>query len=64
MISVADLAGTVTTNAADPSASRFELQFHVQALTVDDAKLRSGLGPDFASVPSADDIAGTVKAIA
>jgi hypothetical protein len=60
VISVSDLAGTVTTNA-DPSASSFELQFHVQALTVDDPKLRSGLGPDFASVPSADDIAGTRK---
>lgn len=60
VISVADLAGTATTSA-DLSASRFELQFHVQALTVDDPKLRSGLGPDFASVPSADDIAGTRK---
>jgi polyisoprenoid-binding protein YceI len=60
VISVSDLAGTVMTNA-DPSASRFELQFHVQALTVDDPKLRGGLGPDFASVPSADDVAGTRK---
>jgi polyisoprenoid-binding protein YceI len=61
VISVADLAGTVTANAANPAASRFELQFHAQALTVDDPKLRSALGPDFASVPSADDIAGTRK---
>jgi polyisoprenoid-binding protein YceI len=61
VISVADLAGTATASPADLSASRFELQFHVQALTVDDPKLRSGLGPDFASVPSADDIAGTRK---
>ena len=61
VISVADLTGTATTNAGDPSASRFELEFHVQALTVDDPKLRSGLGPDFSSVPSADDIAGTRK---
>jgi len=60
VISVADLSGSATT-AADLSASRFELQFHVQALIVDDPKLRSGLGPDFASVPSADDIAGTRK---
>ena len=60
VVSVSDLAGTVITNA-DPAASRFELQFHVQALTVDDPKLRSGLGPDFASVPSPDDIAGTRK---
>jgi len=61
VISVADLTGTATTNAGDPSASRFELEFHVQALTVDDPKLRSGLGPDFSSVPSTDDIAGTRK---
>ena len=60
VIAVADLAGTATT-AADPSSSRFELQFNVQALTVDDPKLRSGLGPDFASVPSENDIAGTRK---
>jgi polyisoprenoid-binding protein YceI len=61
VISVADLTGTATANAGDPSASRFELQFHVQALNVDDPKLRSGLGPDFASVPSENDIAGTRK---
>ena len=61
VVSVADLAGSVTANAGDPSASKFELQFHVQALTVDDPKLRTALGPDFASVPSADDIAGTRK---
>ena len=61
VISVADLAGTVTTNASKPSASRFELQFNVQALKVDDPKLRSALGPDFASVPSENDVAGTRK---
>ena len=61
VISVSDLTGTATASSTDAAASRFELQFHVQALTVDDPKLRSGLGPDFASVPSADDIAGTRK---
>ncbi len=61
VISVPDLAGSVTANPTDPSASRFDLQFKVGTLVVDDPKLRSGLGPDFASVPSADDIAGTRK---
>jgi hypothetical protein len=61
VISVPDLVGNVTANPADPSASRFDLQFKVGALVVDDPKLRSALGPDFASVPSADDIAGTRK---
>ncbi|HUO68801.1 MAG TPA: YceI family protein [Gammaproteobacteria bacterium] len=61
VISVGDLAGTVTANQSNPPASRFELQFNVQALNVDDPKLRNGLGPDFASVPSENDIAGTRK---
>jgi polyisoprenoid-binding protein YceI len=61
VISVADLTGKVTADAANLSASRFELQFPVAALVVDDPKLRSGLGADFASVPSADDVAGTRK---
>jgi hypothetical protein len=61
VISVSDLAGTATANAANLADSRFELQFHVQALTVDDPKLRSALGPDFSSVPSENDIAGTRK---
>jgi hypothetical protein len=60
VISVAELTGSVSAGA-DPSTSHFELQFPVAALVVDDAKLRSGLGPDFASVPSADDVAGTRK---
>jgi hypothetical protein len=61
VISVADLMGSVTASSANLSASRFELQFTVGALVVDDPKLRSGLGADFASVPSADDVAGTRK---
>ena len=61
VVSVADLTGSVTLNRADPTKSRFELQFPVASLVVDDPKLRAGLGADFSSVPSADDIAGTRK---
>jgi hypothetical protein len=61
VISVAQLTGKVSATGADLPASRFELQFPVAALVVDDPMLRSGLGPDFASVPSADDVAGTRK---
>lgn len=61
VISVAGLTGSVSTDAANPAASRFELQFPVASLVVDDPKQRSGLGQDFSSVPSADDIAGTRK---
>lgn len=58
-IAVADLRGTVSTNAVDVAASRFELEFGVANLVVDDPKLRATLGADFASVPTADDIEGT-----
>lgn len=61
VISVGDLVGTATANPTDLSASRFQLEFKAGALVVDDPKLRSALGPDFASVPSADDVAGTRK---
>jgi polyisoprenoid-binding protein YceI len=61
VVSVAEVTGRVIVNRSDPSKSRFELQFPVAALVVDDAKLRAALGPDFSSVPSADDIAGTRK---
>ena len=61
VISVAGLAGNVTADGATLSASHFELQFPVASLVVDDPTLRSGLGQDFSSVPSADDIAGTRK---
>jgi len=61
VITVAELTGSVSTDGASPSASHFELQFPVASLVVDDPKLRSGLGPDFSSVPSADDVAGTRK---
>lgn len=60
-IAAGDLSGSVTVNTSDRSASRFELAFSVAKLVVDDPKLRSTLGADFASVPTADDIAGTTK---
>src|SRR5690606_25039360 len=37
----------------------FELEFDVAKLVVDDPALRKGLGEEFASVPTASDIAGT-----
>jgi polyisoprenoid-binding protein YceI len=61
VVSVAGLTGRVSVNRDDPAKSSFELQFPVESLVVDDPKLRSALGADFSSVPSADDIAGTRK---
>src|SRR5262245_26805116 len=61
VVSVANLTGTVMVDGADPAKSRFDLQFQVASLVVDDPKLRMGLGADFSSLPSADDIAGTRK---
>jgi polyisoprenoid-binding protein YceI len=61
VISVGRPDGTVTVNTADLSKSRFELTIPVEGLVVDNPELRKGLGPDFASVPSADDVAGTRK---
>jgi hypothetical protein len=58
-IAVGSLNGSVVANANDLSAARFELAFQVADLVVDDPALRSTLGPDFASVPTAEDIAGT-----
>ena len=58
-IAVGDLRGTVWTNTADVAASRFELEFAVASLILDDSALRGTLGADFASVPTAEDIAGT-----
>jgi polyisoprenoid-binding protein YceI len=60
-IAVGDLNGSVSVNRADMAASRFELEFTVASLVVDDPMLRSTLGADFASVPTPDDIAGTRK---
>ena len=61
VVSVAGLTGNVKADDANLATSHFELQFQVASLVVDDQKLRSELGPDFSSVPSADDIAGTRK---
>lgn len=58
-IAVGDLGGTVAVNRADLPQSRFELEFAVANLVVDDPALRATLGEPFSSVPSADDIAGT-----
>jgi polyisoprenoid-binding protein YceI len=60
-IGVGDLTGSVTIDERDRSASQFEFQFQVANLVVDDPMLRMTLGPDFSSVPTADDIAGTRK---
>lgn len=60
-IAVGDLSGTVTVDANDRAASKFELEFSVANLVVDDPTLRSTLGEDFASVPTPEDIAGTRK---
>ena len=58
-VAVGELKGYVTKNDSDLAASRFELEFAVAALVIDDPKLRSTLGEEFASVPTADNIAGT-----
>ena len=58
-IAVGDLSGNVTVNRDDSAKSQFDLQFSVADLVVDDPALRGTLGEEFASVPKADDIAGT-----
>jgi hypothetical protein len=58
-IAIGDLRGTVRTNGGALAASRFELEFTVANLVVDDPTLRSTLGADFASVPTPKDIEGT-----
>jgi hypothetical protein len=61
VIAVAGLEGRVTVDAGDLGKSRFEMSFPVASLVVDDPQLRAALGEDFASVPTADDKAGTRK---
>jgi len=58
-ISVPSPRGTVTVSAQDLSASRFEIVISVADLVIDDPKLRSTLGEDFASVPTEKDVEGT-----
>ena len=59
VISVGQLSGQVTVDGADLGKAHFELTIPVGELVVDDPKLRAGLGADFSSVPTADDIEGT-----
>lgn len=61
VIAAEDFTGAVTLNTVDQAKSHFDLTFPVAGLTVDDPALRKALGEEFASVPSADDIAGTRK---
>lgn len=61
VIAVRGLEGTVIVDDANLAASSFTMAFPVADLSVDDATLRAGLGADFSSVPTADDIAGTRK---
>lgn len=58
-IAAGDLRGTVQLSSPSRAESRFELEFSAAELIVDDPQLRSTLGADFASVPTADDVAGT-----
>lgn len=60
-IAAGDLAGSVTVNRSNTSASQFELAFSVANLVVDNPALRATLGEDFASVPTSEDIAGTKR---
>ena len=59
VIAIPSLRGSVTVGAQDLSASHFEIVIPVADLVIDDPKLRSGLGEEFASVPTAKDIEGT-----
>lgn len=58
-IAAGDLRGTVEVSPSKLEESRFDLEFSVADLVVDDPQLRSTLGEDFSSVPTSDDIAGT-----
>ena len=58
VISANGIEGTITLQT-DGAPSTFVLRIPVDALDVDDPDLRREAGDDFASVPSAADIAGT-----
>ena len=60
-VAAGDLNGNVVVDRGDLAKSQLELQFSVAELVVDDPKLRSTLGEEFASVPKEDDIAGTKR---
>jgi polyisoprenoid-binding protein YceI len=59
VIAARTLTGTVTVDERNLSRSTFEIVIPVAELTIDDPTLRAGLGEEFASVPTAEDIAGT-----
>ena len=59
VIAVPSPRGSITVSAQDPSASHFEIVISVADLVIDDPKLRSGLGEEFASVRTAKDIEDT-----
>jgi polyisoprenoid-binding protein YceI len=58
-IAVPSPHGSVTVDGQNTAASHFEIVMPVADLVIDDPALRATLGEDFASVPTADDIAGT-----
>jgi len=59
VIAVPSARGSVTVAAQDLPASHFEIVIPVADLVIDDPKLRSGLGEEFASVPTEKDVEGT-----
>jgi polyisoprenoid-binding protein YceI len=59
VIAARGLTGSVTVDDGNLSRSSFEIVIPVAELTIDEPALRAGLGADFASVPTADDVAGT-----
>jgi polyisoprenoid-binding protein YceI len=59
VISVEEMSGTIDLVPADLQRSTFSIEIPVADLVVDDPELRARLGERFASVPSAEDIAGT-----
>jgi polyisoprenoid-binding protein YceI len=61
VISVPTPQGNVTLDAGNESNSRFLIEIPVSDLVVDQPELRKPLGEPFASVPTAEDVAGTRK---
>lgn len=61
VISVPTPKGSVTLDPRNESNSSFSIEIPVSDLVVDQPDLRKPLGEAFASVPSAEDIAGTRK---
>lgn len=59
VIGVERLGGQVFVPADGIAGAGLELAFRVDELVIDQAEWRAALGPEFASTPSASDIAGT-----